>query len=168
MSPWWKGTVVFVPCSLGTFGQQCKPVKKPSIFHVLFSSILNFVIWLICAPFPPPQMKSHFGPNKFHLPISCPLTAALGPAMPTTLAPSSSASLPPGYLPPATSYGGTVPSPLYSQQWIKSPVGAVGPVGLLGATNMTSYATVSNPGIQAFPPMHSPENSLCPKTTRTT
>uniref|UniRef100_A0A3B4T5M5 non-specific serine/threonine protein kinase n=1 Tax=Seriola dumerili TaxID=41447 RepID=A0A3B4T5M5_SERDU len=63
------------------------------------------------------EMKCHVGPSKFQLPLSCPLTAALGPGMPTSLAPSSSAMLPPGYLLPAGSYGGMVPGPLYPQQW---------------------------------------------------
>ncbi|KAK2851607.1 hypothetical protein Q5P01_007883 [Channa striata] len=117
------------------------------------------------------EMKSHVGSSKFHLPLSCPLTAALGPRMPTHLAPSSSAMLPPGYLLPAGSYVGMVPGPLYPQQWrsLPNPVGSVGPVGLLGAARMMPYATMANPGIQAFPlVMHNSENSPCPKTTRTT
>ncbi|XP_022594782.1 serine/threonine-protein kinase WNK2-like [Seriola dumerili] len=117
------------------------------------------------------EMKCHVGPSKFQLPLSCPLTAALGPGMPTSLAPSSSAMLPPGYLLPAGSYGGMVPGPLYPQQWpgMPSPVGSVGPVGLLGGARMMPYATMANPGIQAFPlVMHKPENGPCPKTTRTT
>eukprot|EP00064_Thunnus_orientalis_P001711 superscaffoldBa00000119_g1714 len=117
------------------------------------------------------EMKCHVGPSKFQLPLSCPLTAALGPGMPTTLGPNSSAMLPPGYLLPAGSYGGMTPSPLYTQQWpgLPSPVGSVGPVGLLGAARMMPYATMANPGIQAYPlAMHNPENGPCPKTTRTT
>ncbi|XP_071332734.1 serine/threonine-protein kinase WNK2 isoform X2 [Trachinotus anak] len=117
------------------------------------------------------EIKCHVGPSKFQLPLSCPLTAALGPGMPTSLAPSSSAMLPPGYLLPAGSYGGMVPSPPYPQQWpgMPSPVGSVGPVGLLGAARMMPYATMANPGIQGYPlVMHKPENGPCPKTTRTT
>ncbi|KAM9350356.1 serine/threonine-protein kinase WNK2 [Symphorus nematophorus] len=118
------------------------------------------------------EMKCHVRPSKFQLPLSCPLTAALGPGMPTALAPSSSAMLPPGYLLPAGSYGGMVPGPLYPQQWpgMPSPVGSVGPVGLLGAGRMMPYATMANPGIKAFPlVMHDhAENGPCPKTTRTT
>lgn len=117
------------------------------------------------------QMKCHVGPSKFQLPLSCPLTAALGPGMPTTLGPNSSAMLPPGYLLPACSYGGMAPGPLYPQQWpgLPSPVGSVGPVGLLGAARMMPYATMANPGIQAYPlAMHNPESGPCPKTTRTT
>ncbi|XP_073326232.1 serine/threonine-protein kinase WNK2 isoform X2 [Pagrus major] len=117
------------------------------------------------------EMKCHVGPSKFQLPLSCPLTAALGPGLPTTLAPNSSAMLSPGYLMPAGSYGGMVPGPLYSQQWpgMPSPVGPVGPVGLLGAARMMPYATMASPGIKAYPlVMHEPENGPCPKTTRTT
>uniref|UniRef100_A0A3P8TD40 Uncharacterized protein n=1 Tax=Amphiprion percula TaxID=161767 RepID=A0A3P8TD40_AMPPE len=40
---------------------------------------------------------------------------------------------------------------------------------LLGAARMMPYATVANPGIQAYPlVMHNPENGPCSKTTRTT
>ncbi|XP_026224535.1 serine/threonine-protein kinase WNK2-like isoform X2 [Anabas testudineus] len=117
------------------------------------------------------EIKSRAGPRKLHLPLSCPLTAALGPGMPTALAPNSSAMLPPGYLVQSGSYGGMVPCPLYSQQWpsMPSPVGSIGPVGLLGAARIMPYATMANPGIQAYPlVMHNPENGPCPKTTRTT
>uniref|UniRef100_A0A4W6ENT1 non-specific serine/threonine protein kinase n=1 Tax=Lates calcarifer TaxID=8187 RepID=A0A4W6ENT1_LATCA len=118
------------------------------------------------------EMKCHIGPSKFQLPLSCPLTAALGPGVPTNLAPNSSAMLPPGYLLPAGTYSGMVPGPLYPQQWpgLPSPVGSMGPVGLLGAARMMPYATMASPGIQAYPAlvMHNPENGPCPKTTRTT
>ncbi|XP_029974521.1 serine/threonine-protein kinase WNK2 isoform X2 [Salarias fasciatus] len=117
------------------------------------------------------EMKRPLDRSKFHLPLSCPLTAALGPAMPATLAPSSSAGLAPGYLVPAGSYGRRVPSPLYAQQWptMPSPVGSVVPIGLLGTARMMPYSTMANPGIQGYPVvMHNPENGPCPKTTRTT
>ncbi|CAJ1084909.1 serine/threonine-protein kinase WNK2 isoform X5 [Xyrichtys novacula] len=117
------------------------------------------------------EMKCRVGSTKFHLPLSCPLTAALGPSMPTTLAPNSSAMLPSGYISPAGSYGGMVPGPLYPQQWpgLPSPVGSVGPVGLLGASRNTLYGTMANPGIQGYPrAMHDPETGPCLKTTRTT
>ncbi|XP_026187847.1 serine/threonine-protein kinase WNK2 isoform X6 [Mastacembelus armatus] len=114
------------------------------------------------------EMKSHVGPNKFHLPLSCPMTAALGPGMPTTLVPNSSAMLPPGYLLPVGAYGRMVPGPLYPQQWPGMP-SPVGPVSLLGAARMMPYATIANPGIQAYPlVMHNSQNDPCPKTTRTT
>ncbi|XP_054868585.1 serine/threonine-protein kinase WNK2 isoform X2 [Amphiprion ocellaris] len=119
----------------------------------------------------PREMKCHVGPSKFQLPLSCPLTAALGPGMPASLAPKSSTMLSPGYLLPVGSYGGMVPGPLYAQQWtgMPSPVGSAVPVGLLGAARMMPYATVANPGIQAYPlVMHNPENGPCSKTRRTT
>ncbi|KAM4562948.1 serine/threonine-protein kinase WNK2 isoform 2-T2 [Odontesthes bonariensis] len=117
------------------------------------------------------EMKSHAVPNKFQLPLSCPMTAALSPSMPATLAPNSSPMLPPGYLVPAGTYGGMVPGPPYPQQWpgMPSPVGSSVPVGLLGAPRVMPYATMANPGIQAFPlVMHNPKNGSSPKTTRTT
>ncbi|XP_053281354.1 serine/threonine-protein kinase WNK2 isoform X3 [Pleuronectes platessa] len=116
------------------------------------------------------EMKCHHGTSKFQLPLSCPMTAALGPGMPTSLAPHSAAMLPPGYLQPNGSYGGMVPGPVYSQQWpgVPSPVGSVGPLGLLGAARMMPYNTMANPRIQSFPlTMHNPKNGTSPKTART-
>ncbi|XP_039460249.1 serine/threonine-protein kinase WNK2-like isoform X3 [Oreochromis aureus] len=117
------------------------------------------------------EMKCHNGPGKFQLPLSCPLTAALGPRIPATLSSNSSTAPSPGYLAPAGSYAGMVPGPLYPQRWpsLPSPVGSVVPVGLLGAARMMPYGTMANPQIQAYPlVIHSPENGPCPKTTRTT
>ncbi|KAM6925354.1 serine/threonine-protein kinase WNK2 isoform 5-T5 [Xenentodon cancila] len=117
-----------------------------------------------------PEMKHHVVPNTFQLPLSCPMTAALGPGMPATLVPNSSAMLSPGYLVPAGSYGGMVRSPLHPQ-WpgIPSPVGPVTPVGLLGAPRVMPYVTMANPGIQTSPLfMHNPEIGPSSKTTRTT
>ncbi|XP_025757610.1 serine/threonine-protein kinase WNK2 isoform X8 [Oreochromis niloticus] len=117
------------------------------------------------------EMKCHNGPGKFQLPLSCPLTAALGPRIPATLSSNSSTAPSPGYLVPAGSYAGMVPGPLYPQRWpsLPSPVGSVVPVGLLGAARMMPYGTMANPQIQAYPlVIHSPENGPCPKTTRTT
>lgn len=107
------------------------------------------------------EMKCHVGPRKFQLPLSCPLTAALGPGTPSNLAPNS-AALPPGY--------GMAPGPLYPQQWsgMPSPVGSGGPVGLLGAARTMPYVPTANQGNQAYNLMHEPENGHCPKTARTT
>lgn len=117
------------------------------------------------------QIKNHVGPSKFQLPLSCPLTAALGPSMPATPAPTSSAMLPPRYFMPTGSYGGGGPGTLYSQQWpgLSSPVGSVGPVGMLGTGRMMPFATVASPGVQAYPlVMHDAENGPRSNTTRTT
>ncbi|XP_031700606.1 serine/threonine-protein kinase WNK2 isoform X3 [Anarrhichthys ocellatus] len=117
------------------------------------------------------EMKCHVGSRKLQLPLSCPLTASLGPGVPTSQASNSSAKLPAGYILAAGSYGGMAPGPLYPQQWpgTPSPAGSVSPVGLLGAARMMPYATVANPGIQAHHLVtHDPESGSCPKTTRTT
>ncbi|MEQ2173848.1 hypothetical protein GOODEAATRI_001668 [Goodea atripinnis] len=117
------------------------------------------------------EMKCRVVPNNMRLPLSRPKTAALGPSVPANLAPNSSTVHPPGYLVQSGSYGGMAPAPLCSQQWpgMPSPVASVVPVGLLGAPRAIHYATMSNPGIQAYPyVMHNPENGPSPKTTRTT
>ncbi|XP_029912055.1 serine/threonine-protein kinase WNK2 isoform X3 [Myripristis murdjan] len=117
------------------------------------------------------EVKYPIVPNKFQLPLSCPLTAALGPGMLPALGPNSSAMLPPGYLLPAGPYGGMVPGPLYPQQWsgLPSPVGSMGPGGLLGTAGMMPYPAMASAGVPAFPLiMHSSENGPCSKTTRTT
>ncbi|XP_068454465.1 serine/threonine-protein kinase WNK2-like isoform X3 [Clinocottus analis] len=115
------------------------------------------------------EMQCHVGPRKFQLPLSGPLTPALGPGGPASLAPNSSATLPNGYLSPAGSYGGMAPSPLYPQPWpgVLSP-GA--PAGPLGAARMTPCATAESHGLQAARPLgtHNPESGPSPKTTRTT
>ncbi|KAM9342438.1 serine/threonine-protein kinase WNK2 [Pholidichthys leucotaenia] len=110
------------------------------------------------------EMKCHIGPEKFQFPLSCPMTAALGPGMPANLAPNSSTVLPPGSLLPARSYAGMVPGPLYPQKWPAVP----SPVGLHGA-GMIPYATVGNPRIQAYPvAMHNLKSDTYPKNKRTT
>ncbi|XP_035995077.1 serine/threonine-protein kinase WNK2 isoform X3 [Fundulus heteroclitus] len=117
------------------------------------------------------EMKCHNVPSNLRLPLSCPKTAALGPNMPANLAPNSSTVHPPGYHVQSDSYGGMAPASLYLQQWpgMRSPVASVVPVRLLGAPRAIHYATISNPGIQAYPyAMHNPENGPFPKTTRTT
>uniref|UniRef100_A0A3Q2NNS7 non-specific serine/threonine protein kinase n=1 Tax=Fundulus heteroclitus TaxID=8078 RepID=A0A3Q2NNS7_FUNHE len=117
------------------------------------------------------EMKCHNVPSNLRLPLSCPKTAALGPNMPANLAPNSSTVHPPGYHVQSDSYGGMAPASLYLQQWpgMRSPVASVVPVRLLGAPRAIHYATISNPGIQAYPyAVHNPENGPFPKTTRTT
>ncbi|XP_031659448.1 serine/threonine-protein kinase WNK2 isoform X11 [Oncorhynchus kisutch] len=100
-------------------------------------------------------------PNKFQLPLSCPLTV-VGLAMPTDLGSNPSAMLQPGYLVPAGPYGGVVPGPLYPQQWSGMP----SPVGMIGAAGGMPYPTRANPGLQAYPlTLHSPENGPNTRTT---
>ncbi|KAM9430643.1 serine/threonine-protein kinase WNK2 isoform 5-T5 [Salvelinus alpinus] len=108
------------------------------------------------------EVRCPIPPNKFQLPLSCPLTAALGPAMPTALSSNPSAMLQPGYMVPAGPYGGVVPGPLYPQQWSGMP----SPVGMMGAAGGMPYPTMANPGVQAYPlTLHSPENVPNTRTT---
>lgn len=117
------------------------------------------------------QIKSHFGPSNFQLPLSCPLTSTLSPHMATNAAPSASAMFPPGYLFSAGSYSRMVPGPLYPQQWpgMPSPTGSLGPVGLVGAGRVLPFAAMANPRLESYPlVMCDTENGPCPKNTRTT
>ncbi|XP_045063162.1 serine/threonine-protein kinase WNK2 isoform X2 [Coregonus clupeaformis] len=108
------------------------------------------------------EVRCPIPPNKFQLPLSCPLTAALGSAMPTALSSKPSAMLQPGYMVPAGPYGGVVPGPLYPQQWSGMP----SPVGMMGAAGGMPYPTMANPGVQAYPlTLHSPENVPNTRTT---
>ncbi|XP_029576131.1 serine/threonine-protein kinase WNK2 isoform X3 [Salmo trutta] len=108
------------------------------------------------------EVRCPIPPNKFQLPLSCPLTAALGPAMPTALSSNPSAMLQPGYMVPAGPYGGVVPGPLYPQQWSGMP----SPVGMMGAAGGMPYPTMANPGVQAYPlTLHSPKNVPNTRTT---
>lgn len=92
------------------------------------------------------QMQLPAASTTFQSPLSCPLDAAFSPGLHTALVPDSSTL--PGPLLSAGSYGRTDPAPLYPQQWsFPSPVGSVGPVGLLGTARMMPYA-----------PPHQPEN----------
>ncbi|KAF7210101.1 serine/threonine-protein kinase WNK2 isoform X8 [Nothobranchius furzeri] len=117
------------------------------------------------------EVKCHVT-NKFHLPLSCPATSAVGPAtaavglgVPAAPVPASSAGMPPGFLVPAGSYNGMVPRTLYPQRW----PGVTCPVGMIGAPRVMSYAAMANPGIQPFPfVMNNSKNGPCPNTTRTT
>ncbi|XP_015235641.1 PREDICTED: serine/threonine-protein kinase WNK2-like isoform X3 [Cyprinodon variegatus] len=117
------------------------------------------------------EMKRNLVPNNLGLPLPLPKAAALGPNMPASLAPGSSTGHPAGYFVTSGSYGAMASAPLYLQQWpgMPSPVASVVPVRLLGAPRAIHYATISNPGIQAYPyVVHNPESGPFPKTTRTT
>ncbi|XP_028979822.2 serine/threonine-protein kinase WNK2 isoform X4 [Esox lucius] len=83
--------------------------------------------------------------NKFQLPLSCPLAAALGPAVPTALGSNPSTMLHPGCLVPAGPYGGVVSSTIYPQQWSGIP----SYVGMTGAAGGRPYPAMANPGEQA-------------------
>ncbi|XP_055079173.1 serine/threonine-protein kinase WNK2 isoform X1 [Periophthalmus magnuspinnatus] len=120
------------------------------------------------------EIKCHanVGCSQFHLPLSCPLSAALGPGFTTNHGPNSSAILPPAYRLPLGFYSSGASVSL-NPQWPGTPtplVGSRGPaVGLLGAASIMPYIAMANPGMQAYPViMHTAENGACPKTTRTT
>lgn len=75
MSPWWKGTVVFVPCSLGTFGQQCKPVKRTLYFPCIVQLYFELChLTNLCSVSPTPDEIPFWTqqvPFAYFLPINC-------------------------------------------------------------------------------------------------
>lgn len=131
----------------------------------------RFVPFVNFLPF---QIKCHanVGCTQFHQPLSCPLTAALGPGFPRNHG-QNSTMLSPAYFLPSGSLGGVAPVSLYSH-WPGMPASMVnsrGPAfGLLGAARLMPYiTTMANPRMQAYPMvMHTAENGACPKTARTT
>ncbi|CAL8325153.1 unnamed protein product [Merluccius merluccius] len=107
--------------------------------------------------------------NTLQLPLSCPLTAALGPRRPAALAPS--AVFPPGFIMPAGAVGGPLSGPRYPQPWSGAPshAGPAGAVGVLGAAaGVMPYVAMAAPAVQAFPlVLRNPENGVCINGNRT-
>ncbi|XP_061115079.1 serine/threonine-protein kinase WNK2-like [Conger conger] len=107
------------------------------------------------------------GAVKYQLPLSCPMTAALAPAMPPPMGAHSMAGLPPGYLAPAGQFGGVLPAPVYASQW-PGMAGPAGPVGVLGAPGTVAFSSMGNPGLQVFPvPRQSPVSPPSPNMRTT-
>nr|XP_055025166.1 serine/threonine-protein kinase WNK2-like isoform X2 [Misgurnus anguillicaudatus] len=106
---------------------------------------------------------------KIHLPLSCPLTAALGPIMPHGIASTPSPIFQRGsYLMPTAPFAGMMPVPLYPNQWstIPSPVGMINSLGMFATAGFVPYTAMVNPALQAFPSVvKSPDKS--PSKTRT-
>ncbi|MFT7804416.1 serine/threonine-protein kinase WNK2 isoform X1 [Arapaima gigas] len=88
------------------------------------------------------------GPPKYQLPLSCPLTATLAPAVKPMGSSSPLAGVPPGYLAPPCSFGGLVRPPTSATAW----PGMAFPVSPL--TVMSSPGGAANP-IMVNPALHS-------------
>ncbi|KAL7827556.1 hypothetical protein SRHO_G00332740 [Serrasalmus rhombeus] len=118
----------------------------------------------IRPPVPPSSLQ-------FQLPPPCPLSAALGPAVPPALSTTPSPVLQPaGYLLPTGPFGGVMPNPGYSTQWpgIPCPVGTMGPVNMLGTAGMVPFSALANPALQSFPmKLNGSDNPVCPGSART-
>ncbi|XP_051509229.1 serine/threonine-protein kinase WNK2-like [Myxocyprinus asiaticus] len=108
---------------------------------------------------------------KFHLPLPCPLSAALGPIKPHGIASTPSPILQRGsYLMPTAPIPGMMPAAVYPNQWsgLTSPVGAISPVGMFATAGLVPYPGMSSPALQAFPlVVKSPNNPMCPSKART-
>ncbi|KAL6456637.1 hypothetical protein MHYP_G00351810 [Metynnis hypsauchen] len=118
----------------------------------------------IRPPVPPSSLQ-------FQLPLPCPLSAALGPAVPPALSTTPSPVLQPaGYLLPTGPFGGVMPNPGYATQWpgIPCPVGTMGPVNMLGTAGMVPFSALANPALQSFPiKLNGSDNPVCPGSART-
>ncbi|KAG5838478.1 hypothetical protein ANANG_G00224110 [Anguilla anguilla] len=107
------------------------------------------------------------GAVTYQLPLSCPMTAALAPAMPPPMSSHPMAGLQPGYMAPAGQFGGVLPAPVYASQW-PGMAGPVGPVGVLGAPGTVAFPSMANPGLQVFPvPRQSPVSPPSPNMRTT-
>ncbi|XP_066499461.1 serine/threonine-protein kinase WNK2-like isoform X4 [Hoplias malabaricus] len=119
------------------------------------------------------QMRASVPPSSlnFQLPLPCPVSAALGPAVPPALSTTPSPVLQPaGYLLSTGPFGGVMPNPGYSTQWsgIPCPVGTMGPVNMLGTASMVPFPALANPSLQTFPMgLNGSENPVCPSSART-
>ncbi|XP_077073772.1 serine/threonine-protein kinase WNK2 isoform X6 [Siphateles boraxobius] len=102
---------------------------------------------------------------KLHLPLSCPMSAALGPIMPHGI----TSGPPPviqrgGYLMRSVPFTGMMPAPVYPHQWSGLP----SPVGMFGTAAMVPYPTMASPALQTFPlVVKSPDAPMCPSKART-
>ncbi|XP_018617807.2 serine/threonine-protein kinase WNK2 isoform X1 [Scleropages formosus] len=86
---------------------------------------------------------------KYQLPLSCPLTAALAPAMKPMGSSSQLAGVSSGYLAPPCSFGGLVRAPLSPTAWpgMACPVGPLTVMsGPVGAAN----PSLGNPALHSF------------------
>ncbi|XP_058640890.1 serine/threonine-protein kinase WNK2-like isoform X2 [Onychostoma macrolepis] len=102
---------------------------------------------------------------KFHLPLSCPLSAALGPIMPHGITSTPSPILQrAGYLMPTAPFAGMIPAPVYPNQWSGLP----SPVGMFATAGMVPYPAMASPALQTFPlVVKSPDAPMCPSKART-
>uniref|UniRef100_A0A8C2L3A1 non-specific serine/threonine protein kinase n=1 Tax=Cyprinus carpio TaxID=7962 RepID=A0A8C2L3A1_CYPCA len=102
---------------------------------------------------------------KFHLPLSCPLSAALGPIMPHGITSTPSPILQRAtYLMPTAPFAGMMPAPVYPNQWSGLP----SPVGMFVTAGMVPYPAMASPALQTFPlVVKSPDTPLCPSKART-
>ncbi|XP_043089236.1 serine/threonine-protein kinase WNK2-like isoform X2 [Puntigrus tetrazona] len=102
---------------------------------------------------------------KFHLPLSCPLSAALGPIMPHGITSTPSPILQrAGYLLPSAPFAGMMPAPAYPNQWSGLP----SPVGMFATAGMVPYPAMVSPALQTFPlVVKSPDGPMRPSKART-
>ncbi|KAI4894080.1 hypothetical protein NFI96_032950 [Prochilodus magdalenae] len=115
-------------------------------------------------PVPPSSLQ-------FQLPLPCPLSAALGPAVPPALSTTPSPVLQPAsYLLPTGPFGSVMPNHGYSTQWpgLPCPVGTMGPVNMLGTAGIVPFSALANPALQSFPmALNGSDSPVCPGSART-
>ncbi|XP_067269016.1 serine/threonine-protein kinase WNK2-like isoform X5 [Pseudorasbora parva] len=154
---WAKETLASAP-QLRPSVCQIRPQKSHHTFqtsHTPMARVPN----QIRGPVPPAAVK-------LHLPLSCPLSAALGPIMPHGITSSPSPGLQRGgyLMPAASSFAGMMPAPVYPHQWSGLP----SPVGMFGTAAMVPYPAMASPALQTFPlVVKSPDSPMCPSKART-
>ncbi|XP_039530742.1 serine/threonine-protein kinase WNK2 isoform X6 [Pimephales promelas] len=154
---WAKETLASAP-QLRPSVCQIRPQRSHQSFqtsHTAMARVPNQVPYEMRGSIPAAAVK-------LHLPLSCPLSAALGPhGITSGPAPVIQRG---GYLMPAAPFAGMMPAPVYPHQWPGLP----SPVGMFGTAVMVPYPTMASPALQTFPlVVKSPDAPMCPSKART-
>ncbi|XP_056098587.1 serine/threonine-protein kinase WNK2-like isoform X7 [Rhinichthys klamathensis goyatoka] len=157
---WAKETLASTP-QLRPSVCQIRPQRSHHSFqtsHSAMARVPNQVLYEMRGSIPAAAVK-------LHLPLSCPLSAALGPIMPHGITSGPSPVIQRGgYLMPTAPFAGMMPAPVYPHQWSGLP----SPVGMFGTAGMVPYPTMASPALQTFPlVVKSPDAPMCPSKART-
>uniref|UniRef100_A0A3B3SPS3 Uncharacterized protein n=1 Tax=Paramormyrops kingsleyae TaxID=1676925 RepID=A0A3B3SPS3_9TELE len=104
---------------------------------------------------------------KYQLPLSCPMTAALAPAIAPGMSSSPFTAVPPSYVAPSCPFGRVLQAPMSTMPWpgLACPGG---PVGVLGTSGVVPFPSMGNPALHSFPiPLRNPVSPPSPNMRTT-
>ncbi|XP_048874110.1 serine/threonine-protein kinase WNK2-like isoform X26 [Brienomyrus brachyistius] len=104
---------------------------------------------------------------KYQLPLSCPMTAALAPAVAPGMNSSLFTPVPPSYMAPSCPFGRVLQAPMSAMPWpgLACPGG---PVGVLGTSGAVPFPSMGNPALHSFPiPLRNPVSPPSPNMRTT-